>query len=93
MTQEVSATGVGNEMGALATALGKLLIQVQEESRKDRETDRKESNKQLMLLTDKLETIQLAQIKNNEAQRLSIKTPYQNMPGSQENFMIGKQLF
>ena len=37
-----------------------------------------------MLLTDKLENIQLAQIKSNEAQRLSIKKPlpkYAGKPG------------
>ena len=84
MTQEESARKGGDEMGALATALGKLIVQVQEESRKDREKDREDSNKQLMLLTDKLENIQLAQIKNNESQKLSIKTPlpkYGGKPG------------
>ena len=75
MTQEESARKGGEEMGALATALGKLIVQVQEESRKDREKDREESNKHLMLLTDKLESIQSAQIKNLESQKLSIKTP------------------
>ena len=40
MSQEENAKRVGDEMGALATALDKLLVQVQEESRKDREKDR-----------------------------------------------------
>ena len=86
MAQEENANRGGDDIGALATTLGKLLIQVQVESKKDRETDREESNKQLMLLTDKLENIQLAQIKNIEAQRLSIKTPLPKYAGKQGEF-------
>ena len=76
----------GDDMGTLATALGKIMIQMQEEGRKDREREREESNKNLLLLTSKLESLQHAQTSNLEAQRLSIKTPLPKYAGKQGEF-------
>ena len=82
----------GGEMSAFTTMLGKVLVQMKEEGKKDREREKEETNKSLQLLADKFESLQLAQMKTFEAQSLTIKAPlpkYCGKSGEFEEWKLG----
>ena len=72
--------------GNLTNMIGKLLLEVREEGKREREKNQEINNKTFELLAEKFENLQMAQIKSLEAQRLSLKVPFPKYNGKAGEF-------
>ena len=73
-------------VGTVGTTLDQLLIKLNADNERFRQADKKAHSENLKMLSDKLEALQLAQMKSLEAQRTSIKTPLPKYAGKVGEF-------
>ena len=89
----------GEDLSTMSMMLGKVLTKMNEDSAKAREMERtaremdKRANEEsIKLLSDKLEALQMAQLKSIESQKLVVQTPlpkYSGRPGEFDDWKQG----
>ena len=72
--------------GSEGTTLDQVLLKLNSENERFRQADKKDLSESLKILSDKLEALQLTQLKSLEAQRTSIKTPSPRYTGEVGEF-------
>ena len=86
-----NSKSLSEDSSAIGALIGRALLQVADEGRKCRELDKATFAETLMVLTDKLEVLQMDQIRHSESQRATIRTPFPKYSGQAEKFDDWKQ--